>query len=82
MIGKPGFYGSTTVGQRGQIVLPAKLREKFGINPGDKLLVLGGEKTDIWGIFIVKADVLGKMLDRFGEEIREILQEDSMGEDE
>lgn len=36
-----GFYGSVTVGERGQIVIPASLREKQGINPGDKLLVFG-----------------------------------------
>jgi AbrB family looped-hinge helix DNA binding protein len=36
-----GFYGSVTVGERGQVVIPASLREKQGINPGDKLLVFG-----------------------------------------
>lgn len=36
-----GFYGSVTVGERGQIVIPAGLREKQGISPGDKLLVFG-----------------------------------------
>ena len=33
------FYGTVTVGERGQIVVPAKAREEFDINPGDKLLV-------------------------------------------
>lgn len=31
-----------TVGERGQVVIPAAVREKLGINPGDKLLVLQG----------------------------------------
>ncbi len=35
------FYGSSTVGERGQIVLPAKLRTDFSIKKGDKLLVIG-----------------------------------------
>ena len=38
---------SVTVGDRGQIVLPKKLREMFDINPGDTLLVLGDEKRGI-----------------------------------
>ncbi len=33
------FYGTVTVGERGQIVVPAQAREEFDINPGDKLLV-------------------------------------------
>ena len=39
------FYGSTTVGERGQIVLPAKLRNGFKIKKGDKLLVIGNAET-------------------------------------
>ena len=33
------FYGTVTVGERGQIVIPAEARNKQGIEPGDKLLV-------------------------------------------
>lgn len=33
------FHGSVTVGERGQVVIPAGAREKLGISPGDKLLV-------------------------------------------
>jgi len=33
------FYGSVTVGDRGQVVIPAALRREVGIVPGDRLLV-------------------------------------------
>ena len=33
------FYGSVTVGERGQVVIPADARKAFGIEPGHKLLV-------------------------------------------
>jgi len=33
------FYGSVTVGERGQVVIPADARKTFGIEPGHKLLV-------------------------------------------
>jgi len=75
MFGKPEFYGNTTVGERGQIVLPADLREKFKIKPGDKLLVLGGEEMGSWGVLLVKAEVLSLMLERFGESIEQIAKE-------
>jgi bifunctional DNA-binding transcriptional regulator/antitoxin component of YhaV-PrlF toxin-antitoxin module len=30
------FYGSATVGERGQIVIPAEARAELGLTPGDK----------------------------------------------
>jgi len=33
------FYGSATLGERGQIVIPADARKDCDIHPGDKLLV-------------------------------------------
>ncbi|SFJ23635.1 hypothetical protein TPDSL_19520 [Terrisporobacter petrolearius] len=41
------FFGSVTVGERGQIVIPKEARELFDINTGDKLLVLGDEEKGI-----------------------------------
>ncbi len=33
------FYGSVTMGERGQVVIPAAARKQHGLQPGDKLLV-------------------------------------------
>ncbi len=33
------FYGSATLGERGQVVIPAEARKDCDIHPGDKLLV-------------------------------------------
>jgi len=35
------FYGSVTVSERGQIVIPTDARKDFNISAGDKLLVFG-----------------------------------------
>jgi AbrB family looped-hinge helix DNA binding protein len=35
----PKVYGAVTVGERGQVVIPAELRQAFGIKAGDKLIV-------------------------------------------
>jgi len=35
----PKVYGAVTVGERGQVVIPAQLRESFGVKTGDKLIV-------------------------------------------
>lgn len=37
---KDCFYGSVTVGERGQIVIPADARADLEIKPGDKLLII------------------------------------------
>lgn len=34
------FFGSATIGERGQVVIPAEAREALGFAPGDKLLVM------------------------------------------
>ena len=45
------LFGLVTVGDKGQIVIPAKARKIFDINPGDRLLVLGDEGQ---GLAIIK----------------------------
>jgi AbrB family looped-hinge helix DNA binding protein len=47
------LFGLVTVGEKGQIVIPAKARKMFDINPGDSLVVLGDEGQ---GIAIMKSD--------------------------
>ena len=53
------FYGSITVSERGQIVIPADARRDFGIEVGDKLLVFGDLEH---GLALAKASaVFAKM---------------------
>jgi AbrB family looped-hinge helix DNA binding protein len=67
---KMKFYGSTTVGERGQIVLPAQLRKDHKINKGDKLLVI----VDPHGarINLINPDTMNKFLDTISENINQI----------
>ena len=45
------IFGMVKVGDKGQIVIPAKARKIFDIHPGDSLIVLGDEGQ---GIAIIK----------------------------
>jgi len=36
---KGKIYGAVTVGERGQVVIPAQIRKAFKVKPGDKLIV-------------------------------------------
>jgi len=69
------YHGSTVIGEKGQLVVPADLRKKYGIEPGDKFLVLAGERMGAWGILLVKADVLSKIVkEMFGGTIQDFLE--------
>ena len=41
------LFGVVNVGEKGQIVIPKKAREIFGIKAGDRLIVLGDEQQGI-----------------------------------
>ena len=38
---KRRFYGTATVGEKGQVVVPAEAREALALTKGEKLLVFG-----------------------------------------
>lgn len=44
------FYGTITVSERGQVVIPAEARSDFHIEVGDKLLVFGDMERGLWMI--------------------------------
>lgn len=54
------LFGIVTVGDKGQIVIPAKARKLFDISAGDQLVVLGDEGQ---GLAIIKAQSFLVMAD-------------------
>ena len=56
------LFGMVTVGDKGQIVIPAKARKLFDIRPGDQLVVLGDDTQGMAlmksGDFLAMADVV------------------------
>ena len=59
------IFGMVTVGDKGQIVIPAKARKLFGISPGDGLVVLGDESQ---GLAILKSDFFLELVDAVRQE--------------
>lgn len=53
------MFGMVKVGDKGQIVIPAKARKIFDIKPGDNLVILGDEES---GIAILKEEDLLAMM--------------------
>jgi AbrB family looped-hinge helix DNA binding protein len=55
--------GTATMGERGQIVIPAEAREALDAKAGDKFVVFGGNRGN--AITLVSADVISKFADIF-----------------
>ena len=66
------FFGSGTVGERGQVVIPAEARKRYGIETGDKLLVLGPPHDK--GIMFCKIDDVRQFMTLFLESLKIVEQ--------
>ncbi|MFX0005966.1 MAG: AbrB/MazE/SpoVT family DNA-binding domain-containing protein [Promethearchaeota archaeon] len=81
MFGNLEFFGSATVGERGQVVLPIELRKKINLQPSEKLIVMGTMNDNF--ILLIKADFLTEILGRLeqGEtKLRELLRDSANSE--
>lgn len=55
------LFGTTTVGTKGQVVIPSDAREALSIKSGDRLYVIGSEKAGWVGL--IKEDKLRDMVE-------------------
>lgn len=60
------LFDTVTVGARGQIVIPKAARDRFGIRPGDSLVVLGDDEQ---GIAITKTETFLEGVERLRSRI-------------
>ena len=65
------IWGSVTINERGQIVIPKAARDKFGLTGGQRLIVLSDEE----GIALIPAEI-------FESKMKAILKFGSMKRDE
>ena len=59
------FFGTATVGMKGQVVIPAEAREVFDLKEKDKLVVFSAPHNK--GLVLVKADALDGMMADFSQ---------------
>ena len=73
------FYGSVTVGERGQIVIPAEARAELGIAAGEKLIVMRHPVHK--GLMVFKFDSMRAFLDELQRGL-ELIEETELKEAE
>jgi len=82
---------TVTLGESGRIVLPAAIRKKFGLKPGDKLTIIDEESSirilsmkmaldEIRSSIIAQRGSLKGILDEFLQERREEARREARGE--
>jgi AbrB family looped-hinge helix DNA binding protein len=64
MAEKTGFLGSATVGTKGQIVIPADVREAMKVKEGDKVVILRGPREG--SILVFRVDSFDVLLQKAG----------------
>lgn len=67
------FFGSSTIGERGQIVIPAEARVEMGFLPGDKVLILRHPIHK--GLMIFKIEAVKEFIDDFSRDLRNLESE-------
>ena len=65
--GEPKFFGSTTVGSKGQIVIPVNARKELGIDTGTTLLFFTGPEKGV--LALLKADTVEHLLSTMSERL-------------
>lgn len=63
------LYGTATVGSKGQVVIPVDARESLGIQPGDRLYVMGSQNGQWLGL--LKEEQLRVMVENLTEHIEQ-----------
>jgi AbrB family looped-hinge helix DNA binding protein len=64
------FYGTCTVGERGQIVIPVEARSEIGFLPGDKVVIMRHPVHT--GLMVFKIDAMREFLDEFSAGLAKI----------
>ncbi|GAJ09312.1 unnamed protein product [marine sediment metagenome] len=66
---RPKVFGSTTVGPRGQVVIPVNARRELGIDIGTTLLVF--EALAGQGLALLKVDAIEQMMSMVSQHLNE-----------
>jgi AbrB family looped-hinge helix DNA binding protein len=62
------IVGVTTVGERGQIVIPKNIRDQLKINKGSQFLMIFNSE----GLMLVTLESMKKMSDHLSKEIKKV----------
>ena len=62
---RPDFFSITTIGERGQVVIPKEAREALNLSAGSKLVVLPSKRGN--GILLMKEENIKELAQQMSE---------------
>jgi AbrB family looped-hinge helix DNA binding protein len=62
---RPDFFSITTIGERGQVVIPKEAREALALSAGSKLVVLPSRRGN--GILLMKEENIKELAQKLSE---------------
>lgn len=68
----PDFFSITTIGERGQVVIPKDAREALSLSAGDKLVVLPSKRGN--GVLLMKEEDIRQIALHMSEKADHISQ--------
>jgi len=74
------FYGTATVGERGQLVIPAEARAELDMQPGEKVLIMRHPLHK--GLMLFKLEAVREFLDEFSTNLERLEKGDMREGDE
>lgn len=69
------FHGTTTLGEKGQVVIPADARKAMGLKTGDKLLVFSMGKNMVALSKFEQLEAMAEKMSERLEGLRKILKQ-------
>ena len=69
---RPDFFSITTIGERGQVVIPKDARDALQLGAGDKLVVLPSRRGN--GILLMKEENIKELAQQMSEKADHISQ--------
>jgi AbrB family looped-hinge helix DNA binding protein len=63
MINHGKFFGTTSMGERGQVVIPSDARDELDIKSGEKFVVFGDARKGT--VILVKSEIMNKFANLF-----------------
>jgi AbrB family looped-hinge helix DNA binding protein len=69
---KPDFFNITTLGERGQVVIPKEARDALQLSAGDKLVVLPSRRGN--GVLLMKEENIRELALHMSERADHIIE--------
>lgn len=66
------FFGSNTMGEKGQVVVPVEGRQALDLNPGDKLIFMGDVNKGV--MIVARAEVFEQHMEQMQAGFKTVLE--------